>query len=124
MAPPYGEPLRGPLRNGLGTASLILGIASIPFGVLIVLPILAIVFGFIGMARARRGEASNSGVALAGTITGGIGLIIGIIGLVLIVRVVTSDSFSNFLDCDKNATTTEQHDSCARQFSDELVGKP
>ncbi|MEV7392303.1 DUF4190 domain-containing protein [Streptomyces sp. NPDC091215] len=67
-------------NNGLGTASLVTGIISaigfclVP--VSLVMGVLAIVFGSIGRARVRRGEATNGGQALAGIICGSAGLVI------------------------------------------------
>lgn len=121
-APLYGEPHTAAMRNGLGTAALILGVVAIPLGVLIVPGVLAIVFGVIGMRRSRRGEASNHGVALAGVITGTIGLLLGLVLIVGIIRVVTSDSWNRFLDCERAAVTTEQQNACTRQLTDDLVG--
>ncbi|MEU7426928.1 DUF4190 domain-containing protein [Streptomyces sp. NPDC040750] len=81
----YGWPgLRPPPRDGLGTASLVLGIlASIGFllwPVALVLGILAVIFGAIGRGKARRGEATNPGVALAGLICGAVGIVL-VLGL-------------------------------------------
>ncbi|MER7177240.1 DUF4190 domain-containing protein [Streptomyces mesophilus] len=83
MAPPPG-PFMQP-RNGLGTAALVTGIIGLVLAVTIVLfwvgailGVLGLVFGFIGMGRARRGEATNKGAALAGAITGGIAVVVAI----------------------------------------------
>lgn len=65
------------MKNGLGTAALILGIIAIPGSLVLprlmyIVAILAIVFGAIGLSRARKGTASN------GTASGwGLGLGIG-----------------------------------------------
>ncbi|RPK57467.1 hypothetical protein EES43_21880 [Streptomyces sp. ADI96-02] len=75
--------------NGLGTAALVLGIISVGgfclYGLNIVLGILALVFGIIGRGRAKRGEATNGGMALAGIILGSVGTVIGaaILGLLI-----------------------------------------
>ncbi|MES4889092.1 DUF4190 domain-containing protein [Streptomyces sp. NPDC096012] len=81
----YGWPGVQPApSDGLGTASLVLGIlASIGFllwPVALILGILAIIFGAIGRGRARRGEATNPGVALAGLICGVAGIVL-VLGL-------------------------------------------
>ena len=74
-------------KNGMGIAALVLGILAILFcwtaagG--IVFGILAIVFGVIGAGRARRGQATNRGVAIAGIITGVLALIVGIVFAVI-----------------------------------------
>lgn len=94
--PPYGGPYPAPNgygwpgmqpapSDGMGTASLVLGIlASIGFllwPVALVLGVLAIIFGAIGRGKANRGEATNPGVALAGLICGTAGVVLAL-GLV------------------------------------------
>lgn len=84
-APGYGWPgMALPPSNGLGTASLVLGILAaagfLLYPVALVLGILAVVFGVIGRAKARRGEATNPGVALAGLICGAVGIVL-VVGL-------------------------------------------
>ncbi len=69
------------MKNGLGTAALVLGISAIPGALLLpqlfyVVAVLAIIFGGIGLSRAKKGSADN------GTASGwGLGL--GIAGFVL-----------------------------------------
>ncbi len=81
---PYGAGYPTP-RNGLGTAALVLGIIAVVlswtiwFGV--VLGVLAVCFGGAGLGRARRGEATNRGSALAG-------LILGIVAISLLALLV------------------------------------
>ncbi|MFE6484335.1 DUF4190 domain-containing protein [Streptomyces sp. NPDC057757] len=83
--------------NGMGTAALILGIASaVAFCVwplTIVMGILGIVFGAIGRRKASRGEATNPGQALAGIICGAVGIVLGI-ALVVLIVVFADDSES------------------------------
>ncbi|MGW0894552.1 DUF4190 domain-containing protein [Saccharopolyspora sp. NPDC002578] len=79
-------------KNGLGTAGFVLGLLAllfsfIPFIGVIAWPlgILGLVFGVIGIIRARNGEANNQGMAITGTVLAGIGLLIcvawvGIVG--------------------------------------------
>jgi hypothetical protein len=119
-APLYGEPLRRPARNGIGTAALVLGVASVLFGWLIVPPVLAIVFGVVGMRRATRGEASNHGVALSGAIVGVLMLLLWSAVIALGVYVARSPAYDRWRACDGAAITTEQHDTCAQRFADEL----
>ncbi|MFF0224568.1 DUF4190 domain-containing protein [Streptomyces sp. NPDC004629] len=69
--------------NGLGTAGLVLGIlAAIGFcmwPVAILVGALAVIFGAIGRGRARRGEATNPGQALAGIICGATGIVLALV---------------------------------------------
>jgi hypothetical protein len=118
---PYGAPGQG-RRNGLGIAALVLGIASLLclFG-LLVPAVLAIVFGVIGRRRAARHEATNGGVALAGIITGTIGLVLGI--AVWAFFIANWDAIKRFSDCDQAAgsNTVAQQD-CSDQLEHDLFG--
>jgi hypothetical protein len=81
--------------NGMGTAGLVLGIvAAVVFclwPLAIVLGILGVIFGVIGRRKARRGEATNPGQALAGIICGAVGIALGA-GMLVYLIVVPDDS--------------------------------
>ncbi|MFB0620707.1 DUF4190 domain-containing protein [Streptomyces sp. AGS-58] len=66
--------------NGMGTASLVLGIIAaagfLLWPVALVLGVLAVIFGAVGRSKVRRGEATNPGVALAGIICGAAGIVL------------------------------------------------
>lgn len=94
--PGYGWPVLPPApSNGMGTAGLVLGIlAAVVFclwPLAIVLGILGVIFGVIGRRKARRGEATNPGQALAGIICGAVGIALGI-GMLVFLIVVPDDS--------------------------------
>jgi hypothetical protein len=79
---PYGAypaPPTGP-KNGLGIAALVTAIVSLPAALSIfggfLLGIVAIVLGFVGYRRAKRGEATNGGIAIAGIALGVLGIIL------------------------------------------------
>lgn len=79
----YGWPGMQPMpSNGMGTAGLVLGIISAVifclWPVAIVVGVLAVIFGAIGRGKARRGEATNPGQALAGIICGAAGVVLGV----------------------------------------------
>lgn len=85
----WGAPGAGD-SNGMGVASLVLGIlADVLFclwPLAVVLGILGVVFGAIGRGKARRGEASNPGQALAGIICGAVGIVLAVgLGVLVIV---------------------------------------
>ncbi|MEU7292439.1 DUF4190 domain-containing protein [Streptomyces exfoliatus] len=89
-----------PLRNGLGTAALILGIIGtlsglIPFLFWLagILGLIALILGLTGKGRVKRGEASNKGVALTGAILGLVSLVLSVVG-----AVITFTAFSNAVD--------------------------
>ncbi|MFC5721111.1 DUF4190 domain-containing protein [Streptomyces gamaensis] len=80
----YGGPVPVPPRNGMGTAGLVCGIVGLvlsfmwPFWFFaFVLAVLAIVFGAVGRSRAKKGQATNRGVATSG-------LVLGIVAVVLL----------------------------------------
>ncbi|MER6771363.1 DUF4190 domain-containing protein [Streptomyces bacillaris] len=96
--------------NGLGTAALVLGIISVVgfcmYGVNIVLGILALIFGIIGLGRAKRGEATNRGMAIAGIITGSVGIVLGSVILGFIVwAVANGEDFEDSYEDDPFATS-------------------
>lgn len=73
-------------RNGLGTAGFVLGLVGllfsfVPFVGVIAWPlvILGLIFGIIGIVRARNGAATNKGLAIAGTALSAVGLVVCII---------------------------------------------
>ncbi|MFF4662677.1 DUF4190 domain-containing protein [Streptomyces sp. NPDC001282] len=88
----WGTP---PPANGMGTAAMVLGILSLcllcMWGIPgIVLGVLALIFGILGRKRAGRGEANNSGQALAGIIMGSVGLVLGAAFLTFMIWVVVA----------------------------------
>jgi hypothetical protein len=70
-------------RNGYGTTALVVGIIGLVFCWVpvfgIVLAGIAILFGFLGLGRVKRGEATNHGHGVAGVVLGSIAALIGII---------------------------------------------
>ncbi len=85
-APPVTAPATG-TSNGMGVAALIFGILGIIQCIPFIGGILAIVFGRIGINKAKRGEASNGGVAKAGFWLGIVGIIISVITTIAIIAV-------------------------------------
>jgi hypothetical protein len=101
---PYGQPGAGPYpgsRSALAIVSMILGIVGAVFGFAFtfgLMPIAAVVTGFIARSRIRRYQQQGSGMALAGIITGfvGIAFTVGFIALyaVFIVNAFNSGDLS------------------------------
>ncbi|WDF41640.1 DUF4190 domain-containing protein [Streptomyces sp. T12] len=86
----YGWPgMQAMPSNGMGTAGLVLGIISAAvfclWPVAIILGVLALIFGSIGRGKARRGEATNPGQALAGVICGAAGVVLGLVMVALVI---------------------------------------
>ncbi|MFJ7942065.1 DUF4190 domain-containing protein [Streptomyces sp. NPDC096354] len=80
----YGQTSWGSApSNGMGTAAMVLGILAVClfciYGIpSLILGALALIFGILGRKRVQRGEATNSGQALAGIIMGSIGIVFGL----------------------------------------------
>ena len=94
-APPPGFPPPPPAypvkakTNGLALASMILGIVGITVGLCLiffpVMPILAVVFGHLGLSQTRTTGAPGRGYAIAGLVTGYIGIALAILWLIAII---------------------------------------
>ena len=127
---PAGPPPTRVVRNGLGVAALVLGILSLvfmfvfpPIGV--ILGILAVVFGILGVRRVRRGEATNRGQAMAGGITGGIGLVVSVALLAVVGAFIFSHrtQIDQYTQCLRNAHTQHARDVCQQQFQNSVRGR-
>ena len=97
---PYGHavPLHPPQGNGLAVTAMVLGIISVVLcwvwflgGVL---ALLAIVFGALGMGRAKRANGAGKGAAVAGLVLGVVGLLLAII--FVIVAVIAIGAFTEY----------------------------
>jgi hypothetical protein len=100
--PGYGTPTVQP-RNGFGIAALVLGLLALVLCWTIVggiiFGILAVIFGLLGRARAKRGEATNGGVSLGGIVLGVIGLLLTIGLVALGVSLLNSPAGQNYQQC-------------------------
>jgi hypothetical protein len=123
MSPPaYGQPAYGAhpmmMRNGLGTAALVLGIIGVVTDLTVflcffgfILGILAIVFGAIGRARANRGEASNKKVAIWGLWLGIASLVLSIVAGIVLVHIVNAQNA-----CRERATSQQEYNDCSHKY--------
>jgi hypothetical protein len=108
-------------RNGLGVAALIVGVCALigSFSIAggIVLGIVAVILGFVGRGRVRRGEATNGGVATAGIVLGVLGIIAGLIFVAIWVGLFKEVGAGGYFDCLQQAgedrALVEQ---CANEF--------
>lgn len=117
------------MRNGLGVAALITGIlglfgsCSVVFGVL--LGIVAIILGFVGRGRVKKGEANNGGIATAGIVLGALAIVVSI---AFVAWVFKGADVPQFVDCLNKAGQDQlQTDLCTSEFEDrvaDLFGQP
>ena len=90
--PMWGEPVPTSSNDGFAVASMVLGILSIcsAWFVLGIIPaILGVVFGLIVLCSARRRRTGRS-MAIAGLVTGSVGVIVSLIVLLLAITIGTA----------------------------------
>jgi Domain of unknown function (DUF4190) len=114
--PPPMEP-----KNGLGIASLVLAIVGLlsvwTVFVALVLGPAAVIVGFFGRGRVRRGSANNGGVALGGILLGALAIIVGVAFIPIYTVVWKDGGGGDYIDCIQKANNdrlAQQH--CADQF--------
>ncbi|HEV2823761.1 MAG TPA: DUF4190 domain-containing protein [Actinomycetota bacterium] len=127
--PTAGYPATRPRRNGMGVTALVLGVVALTLVVLLLfsplgafLGLLAVLFGILGLMRANRGEADNRGQAVAGLVTGGIALLVGVFLTISIGTWFAThvNDFNDFGRCMENAVGSAAREECARQLSRDL----
>ncbi|WP_426364266.1 DUF4190 domain-containing protein [Streptomyces sp. E-08] len=109
------------MRNGLGTAALILGIIGTLSGLIPlffwlagILGLIALILGLVGKGRVKRREANNKGVALTGAILGLAALILSVVG-----AVITFTAVSDAVDeIDKAVKDAAPKDPAAKNLAD------
>ncbi|OBB59323.1 DUF4190 domain-containing protein [Mycobacterium sp. 852013-51886_SCH5428379] len=119
----YGAgPVQQAPKNGVGIAALIVAIIallSVYGGV--VLGIVAVILGVIGRSRAKRGEATNGGIALAGIVLGLLSIIVAIVAIVLTVQFVQEVGGTDLYDCLQQAgSDSEAQQECQDQFQQNI----
>ena len=127
--PPGGYPAAGGRRNGIGVAALVFGVVALVLVILLLfsplgalLGLVAVLLGIIGLVRANRGEADNRGQAVAGLVTGGLALLLGIFFTISVGTWFAThvNDFQRFGNCMDNAVGADAREQCARQLSTDL----
>jgi hypothetical protein len=78
-----------------GIVSVVLGWLPVVFAIAVVLAVLAITFGIVGMRRSRA-TGRRRGFAIAGVVTGALGIPIAVIGLIFTIAVFSAiDRYEN-----------------------------
>ena len=113
-------------RYGLGTAALVVGVASLVAALsFVLLPIglvgslVAICLGAAALVRGRSGGTANPGQATAGLVCGILGLAVGIVFAVRLGTFVASNTsvFTRFDNCLAKASGRSQVADCIAQFA-------
>jgi len=112
-------------RNGLGITALVLSVVAIIASITVIggilLEIIAVVLGFIARSRAKKGQATNGGVALAGIITSALGVVLSIVLVAAGAALFFGNGGSDLVTCINNAhgdQTAINH--CNDQFQNKV----
>ncbi len=99
--PAPGYPAQQPTTNGLAIAALVCGIVAFPLGCLygvgIAAAIAALVMGIISMKQVKQTGQPGHGMALAGTILGGVFIALFVIAIVIIIVIAATGDFDTVL---------------------------
>jgi len=76
-----------PKTNGLAIAAVVMGIAGVLSAWVLLPSILALVFGLVSHSQIKRSAGMHDGraLAIAGTVLGGVGLLVGLIWLLVFI---------------------------------------
>jgi len=128
--PAYGQPGYGSqggrgMKNGLGIAALVLGILALLSTITVVggllFGLIALILGIIGRGRAKRGEADNGGMALAGIILGAVSMVLSIVVIVAGVALFEQLGGASLVSCLEDAGNDQAAiEQCDRDFQDNL----
>jgi hypothetical protein len=78
-----------------GIVSVVLGWVPVVFAIAAVLAVLAVIFGIVGLRRARE-TGRRRGFAIAGIVTGAVGILAAIVGLIFTIAVFRAiDRYEN-----------------------------
>ncbi|SEH80439.1 protein of unknown function [Mycolicibacterium rutilum] len=109
-------------KNGLGIAALVVAIVALlsVFGGIVLGPV-AVVLGFLGWNRAKRGEANNGGIAVAGIVLGVLSIIEAIVMIWLAVWGFNEVGGTDYIDCVSRAGNDQEAvQQCAEQFQQRM----
>ena len=109
------------LKNGAGIAALVVAIAGIVTALSVIggvgLGLAAVVLGIIGRGRAKRGEADNGGLALAGIVLGALAVIAGIGCIFVYVGIWRTAGAGDYVACmSKAGSDTDAQQQCTERF--------
>jgi hypothetical protein len=117
----YAPPPTAP-QNGLGIASLvtaIIALLTVVGGV--VLGVVAVILGFMGWGKAKRGQATNGGVAVAGIVLGFLSIIEAVAVIGLFIWGFGEVGGTDYVDCLSRAGNDQEAvQQCADQFTSNL----
>ena len=125
--PGYGYPQPQRRSSGLAIAALVCGVLALlsSWTVIggILLGAVAVILGFVALARVKRGLAAGRGLAIAGIITGILGTVLAIALIAVGVSLLNSDAGQRLQDCLSDAGNDDAAIAqCQREYQDDLGG--
>lgn len=125
---PYGAypPVpAAPKKDVLGISALIVAIFGLLFSWSVfggfVLGVVAVILGFVGRSKVKRGEASNGGVALAGIVLGALAVVVSLAFIAIWYGAFSDIGGTDYFDCvSKAGSDPAAVQRCATQFQDHL----
>ncbi len=103
----YGAPVGTAPKNGLGIGALIASILSLPAAFTVfggfILGVIGIILGFLGYRRARSGEATNGGMAIAGIVLGVLGIVLSAVLIAIGIWGFFKVGGRDYVDCMQQA---------------------
>lgn len=120
-----------PKTSALAIWSLVLGILSL-FCFWIFAAIPGVICGHMALSRIHRsgGTVAGQGLAIAGLVTGYIGIVVGIVAAIVVIPMVMAIAVPNFVKARETARTTvcianlRQIDAAKQQWADENKRQP
>jgi hypothetical protein len=127
--PPYPglAPVPAKPKNWLGTTALVVAILGLVGSVSVVggvaLGVTAIIVGFSGRQRAKRGEATNGEVATAGIALGTVAIVVSLAVIAIWVRGYQEVDFGSYVNCVSKSSEPQHVEKCANEFQRRLNDK-
>jgi hypothetical protein len=88
-----------------------------------VIGIVALILGIVALQRVRKGQGGGNGMAIAGTVLGGVAIVITAVYAIAVGAFFArfGSQFSNFQDCLSHATTAQEQQDCQIRFRNDLI---
>jgi hypothetical protein len=127
--PPYAGSAPAPTKpkNWIGATALGVAILGLVGSVSVVggvaLGVTAIIVGFSGRRRAKRGEATNGEVATAGIVLGALAIVVSLAVIAIWVRGYQEVDFGSYVNCVTKSSEPQHVEKCANEFQQRLKDK-
>jgi hypothetical protein len=111
----------------MGATALVVAILGLVGAVSVVggvaLGVTAIIVGFSGRRRAKRGVATNGEVATAGIVLGALAIVVSLAVIAIWVRGYQEVDFGSYVNCVTKNSEPQHVEKCANEFQQRLKDK-